>query len=126
MNTPKELLYTAEHEWVRFTGDTSAEIGITDFAQNALGDIVYVNLPAAGDSVTAGASFAEIESVKAVSEVFSPVTATVAAVNEALLDAPETLNADPYGAWLMKAEGISDRSELLDAAAYEALCAKEA
>ncbi len=126
MNTPKELLYTAEHEWLRFMDETSAEVGITDFAQNALGDIVYVNLPAAGDSVTAGESFAEIESVKAVSEVFCPVTGTVSAVNEALLETPETLNADPYGAWLVMVKGIADKSELLDAAAYEALCNKEA
>ncbi|MDO4572258.1 MAG: glycine cleavage system protein GcvH [Clostridia bacterium] len=126
MNTPKDLFYTAEHEWLRFTDDTTAQVGITDFAQNALGDIVYVNLPAEGDAVAAGASFAEIESVKAVSEVFCPVTGLVAAVNEALLDAPETLNADPYGAWLAEIRDISDRSELLDAAAYEALCQKEA
>lgn len=125
MNTPKELSYTAEHEWVRFLDDATAEVGITDFAQNALGDIVYVGLPAEGDAVTENASFAEIESVKAVSEVFCPVGGTVAAVNEALLDAPETLNADPYGAWLVRVSGISGKAELMDAAAYEALCAKE-
>ena len=126
MNTPKELFYTAEHEWVRFLDDTGAQIGITDYAQSALGDIVYVGLPAEGDAVTAGTSFAEIESVKAVSEVFCPVTGTVKTVNETLLDAPETLNADPYGAWLAEVENITDKSELMDAAAYEAFCAKEA
>lgn len=126
MNTPKDLFYTAEHEWLRFEGDTRVQIGITDFAQNALGDIVYVTLPAVGDPVTANTSFAEIESVKAVSEVFCPVSGKVKAVNESLYDAPEALNADPYGVWLIEVEEVSDKTELLDAAAYEAHCAKEA
>ena len=126
MNTPKDLFYTAEHEWLRFLDDTHVQIGITDFAQNALGDIVYVNLPAVGDAVTANASFAEIESVKAVSEVFCPVSGKVSAINEALFDEPEALNADPYGVWLIEVEEVTDKAALLDAAAYEALCAKEA
>ena len=126
MNTPKDLFYTAEHEWLHFLDDTHVQIGITDFAQNALGDIVYVNLPAVGDAVTANASFAEIESVKAVSEVFCPVSGKVSAINEALFDEPEALNADPYGVWLIEVEEVTDKAALLDAAAYEVLCAKEA
>ncbi|MGE4276780.1 MAG: glycine cleavage system protein H, partial [Lawsonibacter sp.] len=98
---------------------------ISDFAQNALGDVVFINLPQEGDSVSAGEVFGDVESVKAVSDLISPVSGTVCAVNEELLDAPEKLNADPYGAWIMKAEGISDQEELLDAAAYEAFCAEE-
>ena len=88
MNTPKELLYTKSHEWVRMEGD-SAYIGLTDFAQDALGDLVFVNLPEEGDEMEAGAVFADVESVKAVSDVYSPVSGVVEAVNEELLDAPE-------------------------------------
>ncbi len=126
MNIPSELFYTKDHEWVLFTGEATARVGITDFAQNALGDIVFVTLPEAGDETTAGASFAEVESVKAVSEIFCPVSGKVAAVNDALNDAPESVNSDPYGAWIAEISGITDKEELLDAAAYEALCAKEA
>ena len=126
MNVPNELLYTKDHEWVRFTGETTAKVGITDFAQDALGDIVFVTLPEVGDETAAGASFAEVESVKAVSEIFCPVSGRVAAVNDALNDAPESVNTDPYGAWIAEIADISGKEELLDAAAYEALCAKEA
>ncbi len=100
-------------------------VGLTDFAQDSLGDIVYVNLPAEGDAVTAGESFADVESVKAVSDVFSPVTGTVCAVNEALLDDPAQINGTPYDAWLIKVTDVSATEELLDAAAYEAACAAE-
>ena len=124
MNFPAELKYSKSHEWVKMDGDV-AVIGISDFAQDALGDVVFINLPAEGDSVTAGESFGDVESVKAVSDVYSPVSGTVKAVNEALLDAPEGINADPYGAWLVEVEGITDKEDLLDAAAYAALCAEE-
>ena len=121
---PVELQYSKSHEWVKVE-DGVTVVGISDFAQNALGDVVFVNLPAEGDSVTAGDAFGDVESVKAVSDLVSPVTGTVCAVNEALLDAPETLNSDPYGAWLIKVENVEDSEELLDAAAYEAFCTEE-
>ena len=123
MEFPDELRYSAEHEWVAVDGPR-ARIGITDFAQDSLGDVVYVELPGTGANVLAHASCAEVESTKSVSEIFSPVTGTVVEVNEALNDAPEQLNADPYGAgWIFVVE-MADPSEvgsLLDAAAYRAL-----
>ncbi len=124
MNYPIELQYSRTHEWVRME-DGVAVVGITDYAQDALGDVVFVNLPQEGDETTAGESFGDVESVKAVSELICPVTGTVCAVNEALLDAPELLNEDPYGSWIIKVEGISASEELLSAAAYEAFCADE-
>ena len=123
-NFPAELKYTKSHEWVR-EEDGLHVIGLSDYAQEALGDIVFVNLPEEGNSVTAGDSFADVESVKAVSDVFSPVTGVVAAVNEALLDNPALVNEDPYGAWLIKVSDVTETEELLDAAAYEQLCAAE-
>ena len=117
MKFPAELKYSKSHEWVRMDGEI-AVVGISDFAQDALGDVVFINLPTEGDAVTAGESFGDVESVKAVSDIISPV-------NEALADAPETLNSDPYGAWIIKVEGIGGTEELLDAAAYEAHCAEE-
>ena len=124
MNFPAELKYSKDHEWVKFEGDT-AIIGISDFAQDALGDVVFVNLPGEGDTTTAGEAFGDVESVKAVSDLVSPVSGTIVAVNEDLADAPETLNSDPYGAWIIKVEGITEQEELLDAAAYEAFCQQE-
>ena len=116
-----DLKYSKSHEWVRMDGDV-AVIGISDFAQDALGDLVFVNLPQVGDDVTAGEAFGDVESVKAVSDLMSPVTGTVCEINEELLDAPETLNNDPYGAWIIKVENVTDTEELLDAAEYEAEC----
>ena len=124
MNFPAELKYSKSHEWVRME-DGVAVIGISDFAQDALGDVVFVNLPGEGDDVTAGEAFGDVESVKAVSDLMSPVTGVICAVNEDLADAPENLNNDPYGAWIIKVENITDTEELLDAAAYEAFCAEE-
>ena len=124
MNHPNELSYSKSHEWVKMDGDTVI-IGISDFAQDALGDVVFVNLPAEGDDVTASEAFGDIESVKAVSDLICPVTGKVVAVNEELLDSPELLNSDPYGAWIIKVEGVTDKEELLDAAAYEEFCAQE-
>ena len=123
-NIPADLKYTKSHEWVK-EEDGLYVIGLTDYAQSALGDIVFINLPEEGDDVTAGESFSDVESVKAVSDVFSPVTGTVAAVNEDLLDNPALVNEDPYGAWMVKVENVSDTEELLDAAAYEAVVAAE-
>ena len=125
MNYPAELKYSKSHEWVKMEGDV-AVIGITDFAQDALGDVVFVNLPGVGDAAAAGAAFGDVESVKAVSDLVSPVSGEIVEVNEALADAPEALNSDPYGSWIIKVSGITDTEELLDAAAYEAFCAEEA
>ncbi|MBQ6115872.1 MAG: glycine cleavage system protein GcvH [Oscillospiraceae bacterium] len=124
MNCPAELKYSQSHEWVR-EEDGITLIGISDFAQDALGDVVFINLPQEGDDCTAGEAFGDVESVKAVSDLVSPVTGTVCAINEDLLDAPELLNQDPYGAWIIKVENVTDTEELLDAAAYEAFCATE-
>lgn len=121
MEFPKELTYAKTHEWVKKDGDL-VEIGLTDYAQDQLGDIVFVNLPEVGDAVTMGESFADVESVKAVSDIYSPVTGVVAEVNEALLDAPETVNGAPYDAWFIKVKDVTEEEELLDAVAYEALC----
>ncbi len=124
MNYPTELKYSRDHEWVRME-DGVAVVGISDFAQDSLGDLVFVNLPEVGDSVTAGEAFGDVESVKAVSDLNSPVSGVICAVNEALADEPEKLNSDPYGAWIIKVEKITGQEELLDAAAYEAFCAEE-
>lgn len=124
MNCPKDLSYTKDHEWVKFGSDGSALVGITDFAQHALGDIVYVTLPEEGEGVTAGEPFGEVESVKAVSEVFCPVTGEVTGVNESLNASPEKVNNDPYGAWLISVGHVTDKEDLMDAAAYEAFCAE--
>ena len=124
MNIPEELRYARTHEWLKEEGGVFT-VGLTDFAQHSLGDIVFVNLPQEGDPVTAGEAFGDVESVKAVSDVVSPVTGVVKAVNEDLLDDPAQVNADPYGAWLIQVEEVTDTDELLDAAGYEALCAGE-
>jgi len=121
---PVELQYSKSHEWVKVE-DGVTVVGISDFAQNALGDVVFVNLPAEGDGVTAGDAFGDVESVKAVSDLVSPVTGTVCAVNEELLDAPELLNSQCYDAWMIKVEGVTATEELLDAGGYEAFCQQE-
>ena len=120
MNIPEDLKYAKSHEWVKMLDEETALIGLTDYAQDALGDLVFVNLPEAGDEVTAGEAFADVESVKAVSDVYSPVTGTVEEVNEALLDAPESINESPYDAWLVKIGSVTDTEELMSAAEYEA------
>lgn len=119
MTIKPELQYSKDHEWVKKEDDLFV-IGISDFAQDALGDLVFVNLPEVGDAVTAGEAFGDVESVKAVSDLLSPVSGTVAEINEELLDAPELLNNDPYGAWIIKVCDVTATEELLDAAAYEA------
>lgn len=125
MNVPDDLQYTAEHEWVRLDGGR-ARVGITDFAQSALGDVVFVDLPAVGATLAAGDRLGEVESTKSVSEIYAPLAGRVAEVNEALSSAPERLNADPYGeGWLCVLEVGEDAATdaLLDAAAYSALTA---
>ncbi len=123
-NIPAELKYTSSHEWIK-NEDGVSVIGLTDFAQSSLGDIVFIDLPQEGDAVTMGDSFADVESVKAVPGVFSPVTGTVAAVNSELIDNPAKLNEAPYEAWLIKVSGVTETGVLLDAAAYEAVCKSE-
>ena len=120
MTFPEELKYTKSQEWIKEEEDGTVLVGLTDYAQNELGDLVFVNLPESGDEVTAGEPFADVESVKAVSDVYSPVSGTVAESNEELLDAPETINSDPYGAWFIKVSDVTEREEMMDAAAYEA------
>lgn len=123
MNIPEELSYTGDHEWLATTDDGRIRVGITDYAQDALGDVVFVELPEVGTSVTAGDSVGEVESTKSVSDIYAPVTGTVVEVNSVLGDAPETLNGDPYGAgWMFVIEVSGDESpDLLDAAAYKEL-----
>ena len=128
---PADLHYTAEHEWVRRSGDDTVRVGITDFAQSALGDVVFVQLPDVGSEVTAGESFGEVESTKSVSDLFAPVSGTVSAVNGDLDDSPQLVNSDPYGAgWLLDVQ-VSDADELeatistlLDAEAYRGTLAE--
>lgn len=109
---PDDLLYTAEHEWVRDTGAGPVRVGITDYAQEQLGDIVYVQLPQVGEAVQAGSAIGELESTKSVSDLFVPATGTVSAVNDTLQSQPELCNSDPYGeGWLIEVE-LSDRAEL--------------
>ena len=124
MNYPNDLQYSKSHEWLK-TEDGLAIVGISDFAQDALGDVVFINLPAVGDEVVAGESFGDVESVKAVSDLISPVSGVICAVNEDLEDSPENLNSDPYGAWIIKVENVTETEDLLDAEAYEAHCAEE-
>jgi glycine cleavage system H protein len=126
MSYPTNFRYTREHEWISVEGDTGS-IGITDYAQNSLGDIVYVDTPNVGTAVTAKATFGSVESVKAVSDLYSPVSGAVIAVNEELKTLPDKLNVDPHGTWIIKVK-LADKAELaslLDAAAYEAFIAEE-
>ena len=128
-NTPADLKYSKEHEWVRDNSDGTVTVGITDHAQDALGDLVYVELPEVGRKVEAAEACAVVESVKAASDIYSPVDGEVTEANVALGDAPESINDDPYGeGWIFKLR-LSDGSQLdglLDASAYEALVAEEA
>jgi glycine cleavage system H protein len=126
MPYPTNYRYTREHEWIALDGAIGS-IGITDYAQSSLGDIVYVDVPKVGDPVTANAAFGSVESVKAVSDLYSPVTGTVTATNEELKNAPDKINEDPHGAWIIKVQ-LSDPAQfnaLLDAAAYEAFISEE-
>jgi len=124
--TPEDLHYTEEHEWVRRIGPTRVRVGITDYAQSQLGDVVFVQLPERDADVTSGAGIAEVESTKSVSDIYAPLTAKVVAVNEKLVSDPETLNTDPYGdGWIFELELSDPESvdaalgELLDAAGYQ-------
>lgn len=125
MNIPKELKYTKSHEWMKYEEDGTVLIGITDYAQSELGDLVFVNLPEEGDEVTAGEAFGDVESVKAVSDINSPVSGSVSEINEDLLDAPQSINEDPYGAWFIRVSDVTETEEVLDADAYEAFVKEE-
>ena len=125
-NIPADLNYTAEHEWVQVIDESTIRFGITDYAQDALGDIVFVSLPNVGDSLTAGSTCGEVESTKSVSDIYAPVSGEVLARNDAIETAPDTLNSDPYkNGWIVDVRVAGNASELaaalMDAAAYQAL-----
>ncbi|MFZ6689567.1 glycine cleavage system protein GcvH [Undibacterium sp. SXout11W] len=120
MNVPAELKYTSSHEWVRVEADGTIAVGITEFAQDALGDIVFVDLPKVGSALTAGKDCAVVESVKAAGDIYAPVSGEVVAVNDAVTDAPESINTDAFSAWLFKLKpaNIADVDALMNAEAY--------
>ncbi|MFV0466425.1 MAG: glycine cleavage system protein GcvH [Lachnospiraceae bacterium] len=115
---PTDFMYSKSHEWVRFNGD-EAIVGLTDYAQGKLGGIVFVGLPEEGDFVEAGCTMADVESIKAVSEIYAPISGEVAEINEELLEAPELINEAPYEAWLVKITSITEQEDLLTAEEYE-------
>ena len=119
MIDPKELKYSRDDEWLRYDGD-DAYVGITDYAQSELGDLVFVNLPEVGDEVVAGEAFGDVESVKAVADVMCPVTGVVLELNEELLDDASLINSDPYGSWFIKVGSITDKEELMSSEEYDA------
>lgn len=125
MNIPNDLLYTKSHEWMKFENDTTAMVGMTDYAQSKMGKIVFVNLPETDERFDVDGELADVESIKAVGYVYSPVSGSVAEINEELLDAPEKINASPYEAWFVKMTDIDAKSELMDAAAYQAFLEEE-
>ncbi len=125
MNFPEELKYTDSHEWVKMLDEQTALIGLTEYAQSELGDLVFVNLPEADTELSAGEAMADVESVKAVSDVYSPVTGRVEEVNEELMDHPEFINETPYESWLVKAADIADTVNLMTAQEYAALVEQE-
>ncbi|MDF2586235.1 MAG: hypothetical protein K0S41_76 [Anaerocolumna sp.] len=121
----KVRLFTKTHEWVEFINETTARVGLSDYAQKELGDLVFINLPEVEDEVIAGETFADVESVKAVSNVYSPVTGVVKEINEELLDQPELVNSNPYDAWFMVVEEITVKEELLTEQEYDDLISRE-
>ncbi|MCI6060343.1 MAG: glycine cleavage system protein GcvH [Dorea sp.] len=124
MELREGLLYSKSHEWVKEEGDI-AVIGLTDYAQSELGDLVFVNLPEEGDEISVGEAFSDVESVKAVSDVYAPVSGTVCEINEELMDAPEKINEEPYEAWFVKVKDITEKEELLSAEEYKAFVESE-
>ena len=117
---PDDLRYTSKHEWVRQGAGNSVRVGITSYAADALGDVVYISLPQVGEEVAADDACAEVESTKSVSDIYAPASGVVTSVNDLLGSAPETINADPYGTWLIEVSGVTATAALMDAAAYEA------
>ena len=124
MELREELLYSKSHEWVKEEGEEMV-IGLTDYAQSELGDLVFVNLPEEGDELTVGEAFADVESVKGVSDVYAPVAGTVSEINEELLDAPEKINEAPYEAWLVRVKDVTEKEALLSAEEYQAFVESE-
>lgn len=124
MELREELLYSKSHEWVKEEGEEMV-IGLTDYAQSELGDLVFVNLPEEGDELTVGEAFADVESVKAVSDVYAPVAGTVSEINEELLDAPEKINEAPYEAWFVRVKDVTEKEALLSAEEYQAFVESE-
>ena len=124
MELREELLYSKSHEWVKEEGEEMV-IGLTDYAQSELGDLVFVNLPVEGDELTVGEAFADVESVKAVSDVYAPVAGTVSEINEELLDASEKINEAPYEAWLVRVKDVTEKEALLSAEEYQAFVESE-
>lgn len=125
MHFPENLKYSKSHEWVREVDADTMEIGLSDYAQKEMGDLVFVNLPQEGDEITAGDTLADVESVKAVSDVYSPLTGTVCEINEELMDAPESINESPYDAWLVRMSNISEVQTLMTAEEYQDFIEKE-
>jgi len=125
MNIPRHLKYTKSHEWVEVIDENKIRTGISDFAQDSLGSLVFANLPDVGDDVIAGDSYADVESVKAVSDVNAPATGIISAVNEEILDWPEKINENPYETWFAEIDEISEMVELMDADAYAAFIKEE-
>ncbi|MDF2838300.1 MAG: Glycine cleavage system protein [Evtepia sp.] len=125
MNIPATLQYSKSHEWVKFTSKDTALVGLTDFAQDQLGSLVFVNLPEVGDEFEVGDTLGDVESVKAVSDIYAPVGGTISSVNEELLDTPEAINQSPYDAWLVEISAISDQDDLLSASEYKVHCLEE-
>ena len=125
-NVLENLNYAKTHEWADFINETTARIGISDFAQQELGDLVFVNLPEVGDAVTVGDALGDVESVKAVSDIMSPVTGVVSAVNQEVLEHPEIINESPYDSWFIEVKDITDKSDLMTASEYKDFCDKEA
>lgn len=124
MEIREELKYAKSHEWVKEEGDV-VSVGLSDYAQSELGDLVFVNLPEVGDEVEMGEAFGDVESVKAVSDVYSPVTGVVCEINEELLDAPQSINDAPYDSWFIKIKDISDKEELMSAEEYKVFLENE-
>ena len=125
MTTPKNYVYSRTHEWVQYLEDGTALTGLTDFAQKSLSDLVFINMPAEGDAVASGEPYADIESVKAVSDIYSQVSGTIIATNGDVDNEPGKINEDPYGAWIIKIGGISDKAALMGAEEYDKFCEEE-
>ncbi|HZJ77401.1 MAG TPA: glycine cleavage system protein GcvH [Clostridia bacterium] len=124
MNTPKDLLFSNTHEWVKFTSEGTALVGLTEYAQEQLGDVAFINLCDEGEGLAIGDVIGDIESIKAVTDVYSPINGKVIKVNDALLDNPEQLNSDPYGSWLVELEDIEKNEELMKAGEYKKFIAE--
>lgn len=125
MEIPNDLFFTKTHEWIKFTEEGTALVGLSDHAQETLGDVAFINLCDEGESFNAGDIIGDLESIKAVSDILSPVSGTVVRVNDELLDKPELINSDPYGSWLVELEDIKKNDDLLDPKAYEKLLTEE-